>query len=92
MNALRKLTLAAILSITALAILEQLVRDPRYRDWHGTILGIPYDFRLPTIERARAAVWSEESDHLLSPHVFGVGWTVNVGRVYALLKQLKTGK
>ena len=39
---------------------------------------VPYDFRLPTLERLRAAYWDPSSDVIFTDHVFGVGWAVNV--------------
>ena len=68
-------TLAAIL--VGAAILEQLRRPPEHRTWHGSIVGIPYDFRLPTIERIRAKIWNKDTSRIVMPHVFGVGWSIN---------------
>src|SRR5688572_29158402 len=44
--------------LTVLAILDQLGRRAEDRDWHGRILGIPYDFRMPTVERLQARIWN----------------------------------
>ena len=84
MERIRRVIQIAVLLITALAVLDQLVRDPEYRTWNGQIFGIPYDFRTPTIERVRAAIWSPDEPRILNPHVFGVGWTPNIGRIFAL--------
>ena len=84
MRRIRRLIQVGVILITALAILDQVVRDPEYRTWNGQVFGIPYDFRAPTLDRVRAAVWSPEEPRLLNPHVFGVGWTPNVGRLFAL--------
>ena len=68
--------------LTAAAVAEQLRRPDNERDWHGAIGGlIPYDFRPPTLERLRETYWAPEVDQLLRPHVFGVGWGLNVGRL-----------
>ncbi len=61
-----------------IAILEQLRRPPEDRTWHGDIAGIPYDFRLPTIERVRATFWNKNTSQILVPQVFGIGWTINL--------------
>jgi hypothetical protein len=45
---------------------------------HGTILGIPYDFRIPTLSKVRGRVWNPDDPRVLTPHVFGVGWTINL--------------
>jgi hypothetical protein len=46
---------------------------------------VPYDFRPPTFARIKSAVWAPDDPRVLKPHAFGVGWTVNVGRLVALL-------
>jgi uncharacterized membrane protein len=73
-------TLAGVVFIvlTIYAIREQLRRAPEERTWHGTIFGIPYDFRLPTAERLRTTFWNKDSSQLLVPQVFGIGWTLNL--------------
>ncbi len=46
---------------------------------HGKILGlVPYDFRSPTLARARETFWNAEDERFLVPTFFGVGWTVNL--------------
>ncbi len=75
--------LAAGLTIAALVRELRLPADER--TWHGRILYVPYDFRLPTLERVRDRLWSPDDERLLVPQVFGVGWTVNFGRLLALL-------
>jgi hypothetical protein len=61
------------------ALYQELRKPDSERTWHGKVAGvIPYDFRLPTLERLRAAYWDPESDVIFSDHVFGVGWAVNI--------------
>ncbi len=58
------------------------------RTWNGVVAGfVPYDFRMPTVARFKERVWNPQSEHLISPHVFGVGWTLNVGRAVELVRQ-----
>ncbi len=87
---MRKLFRAAIvvgvLVLVALALLDQLVRDPRYRDWHGDVFGVPYDLRFPTRERLRERAWAPDNPAILTPHVFGVGWSINLGRIVWLIR------
>jgi len=60
------------------AIVEQLRRPPGERTWHGRIAGIPYDFRMPTVDRLRATFWNKDTAQILVPQAFGIGWTVNL--------------
>lgn len=71
-----------------MAALVKELRLPRgERTWHGSVAGlVPYDFRVPTAQRVRERVWAPDADRVFSPTVFGVGWTVNVGRVVALVR------
>jgi hypothetical protein len=39
---------------------------------------VPYDFRMPTIERLRTTYWNPGGP-ILSSKVFGVGWAPNFG-------------
>jgi len=76
--------------VTFFAALYQELRKPdAERTWQGKVAGIvPYDFRLPTIERLRAAYWDPSSDTVFTERVFGVGWAVNIpvaGRKLAAL-------
>ena len=49
---------------------------------HGEVFGfVPYDFRLPNLERVRRHSWDPESERVLKPATFGVGWSVNLGRL-----------
>jgi hypothetical protein len=43
----------------------------------GTFLGIPYDWRAPTVERAKSRLWNTEDRRLFMPRVFGWGYDVN---------------
>jgi hypothetical protein len=87
MDKLRKLIKWTAIALAAVAIVEQLRRPADERTWEGTVAGVvPYDFRPPTIERARSRWWSPEEPRLFVPQVFGVGWTVNVGRLVRLVR------
>lgn len=72
------LWIMVVIALVGLAIGQQLARPPEERTWHGTVMGIPYDFRLPTIERLRTAFWNKDTSNLLMPHAFGMGWTINL--------------
>ena len=69
------------------ALIDQLRRDPEERTWEGSVAGIvPYDFRRPTLERARSRWWNAHDDRLFVPPVFGVGWTINLARLARLAR------
>lgn len=77
-----------MLALAVAAVSKELRKDKEDRTWHGTVAGfVPYEFRVPTVERFRERVWDPEGAHLLSPHVFGVGWSVNVGRIVELVRR-----
>lgn len=44
---------------------------------HGHFLGIPYDWRQPTIARIKQRLWNKNDHHLLTPKVFGWGYAIN---------------
>ncbi len=67
-----------LLIYVVIAVREQLSLPPEKRTWHGNIAGIPFDFRVPTVERLRATVWNKDNPQLLVPQAFGIGWTFNL--------------
>ena len=71
------LTISGLAVLMGLAIREQLQMPPEKRTWHGTLYGIPYDFRMPTIERLRQTFWNKDTAQVLVPQFFGMGWTIN---------------
>ncbi|GII97956.1 hypothetical protein CLV28_1617 [Sediminihabitans luteus] len=85
---LRGVVQLVVLGLGVAAVVKELRTPPAERTWNGTVAGfVPYDFRFPTLARFRERVWDPDGSHLLSPHVFGVGWTVNVGRVVHLVQE-----
>jgi hypothetical protein len=66
---------------------------------HGSILGIPFDFRRPSLKRALSAHW-QPGEKMLVRKPFGVGYTLNlanwrswiaVGLIGALVFQERKG-
>ena len=57
----------------------------RTRQSHGRFLKVPYDFRFPTLQRLKDRFWNPDDPRIFTPHVFGVGWSINA---YQLLRQL----
>ena len=76
----------AALALTMAAICQELDKPKEEREWHGKIGSIPYDFRLPTIERLEATYWNPADSRLFTPEAFGIGWAINF---YTLLERLR---
>ena len=75
------------IGLVILAVITELRKPQEARTWHGQVVGfVPYDLRMPTPARVRERLWAPENPRVLVPQVFGVGWTVNVGRVAALMR------
>jgi len=89
MERFRRFVKLVALGLIVAAVIEQLRRDPDERTWEGAVGGIvPYDFRMPTLERARSRWWNTDDDRLFVPQVFGVGWTVNLARLASLARSV----
>lgn len=83
----RVLSLASA-GLAAAAVVKELRLPSEERTWHGTVAGfVPYDLRLPTIARVKERLWAPDNPSIVVPHVFGVGWTVNAGRLVALARK-----
>ena len=52
----------------------------------GKFLGIPYDWRRPTVARFKSRWWNPDEPRLFVPQVFGVGWTINLARLARLAR------
>ena len=70
------------LGLVVAAVIQELRKAPDDREWHGVLFGfVPYDLRRPSSARLRATLWSPDDPRLVVPRAFGVGWTLNFGRV-----------
>jgi hypothetical protein len=84
MNTVRTLAWAALIA----AIYQELRKPPAERTWHGKVGGvIPYDFRIPTVQRVRTAYWDPDSERIFTDKVIGVGWAVNIPVLIRKLQQ-----
>jgi hypothetical protein len=84
----RTISLVVVTALLAAAIIQELNKPKDERQWVGKVAGIvPYDLRRPTFRRLLAALWSPDDSRILMPHGFGVGWTVNVGRLVELARR-----
>ncbi|MEA2435061.1 MAG: hypothetical protein QOG54_2518 [Actinomycetota bacterium] len=80
---IRIATVATVLA----AVKQELEKPEGQRDWHGTVAGfVPYDFRAPTPEKVKAALWNPDDDRIVVPQVWGVGWTLNLGRLWRMIR------
>ena len=87
MERFRRFVRLVAFGLVLAAVIDQLRRDPEERTWEGSVAGIvPYDFRMPTLERARSRWWNTDDDRLFVPQVFGVGWTINLARLARLAR------
>ena len=81
-----RLIQAAVITITLAAVCQELEKPKEERNWHGKVGFIPYDFRLPTIERIKEGYWNSDSTKIFSPEVWGIGWAINF---HALLEKMR---
>lgn len=44
----------------------------------GRFLGVPYDWRRPTVERIRSRWWNPDDRRVFTPKSFGWGYDVNL--------------
>jgi hypothetical protein len=47
----------------------------------GTFLGIPYDWRPPTVARTKSRWWNPEDSRLFTPKAYGWGYDINFARL-----------
>ena len=69
--------------IMVVAVLRKELRLPSdQRTWSGELAGfIPYEFRVPSLARVKASWWNPDEDRILTPMVWGIGWSINIGRL-----------
>ena len=76
-------------ALVAAAVAQELRKPSSERTWHGRLAGfIPYDFRPPTVQRFKDAWWNPGEPRILTDRVFGVGWSVNLGRVVKMTREM----
>ena len=84
---LTRILQAAVISFTLAAVCQELEKPKEERKWYGNVAGfVPYDFRLPTMERFKEAYWNPYESRIFTPEAFGVGWAINL---HALLERLR---
>ena len=74
------------------AVVKELRTPPGQRTWHGVVAGfVPYDLRVPTYARVQERMWAPDDPRLFAPQPFGVGWTLNIGRLVAWARRRLSG-
>jgi hypothetical protein len=86
MKTLKRFVLIAVAATSAAAVIQELSKPEWERTWHGSVFGIPYDFRPPTFARIRESMWNPEDERLFTPRPFGVGWSVNLARLMQMMR------
>jgi hypothetical protein len=76
-------------AVTALFTLATVAYALKARRSHGTFLKVPFEFRVPTLQRIKERLWNPEESRVFTPRVFGIGWTLNFHRVLSLLGLVK---
>ncbi len=77
---------ATVITVTLAAVCQELEKPPEERHWHGKLGFIPYDFRLPNVERFKEFCWNPDRDRIFTPTGWGIGWTINF---YTLLERMR---
>ena len=78
----RWLGLGLAAALLGAAVATELRKPAGERTWHGKIVRtVPYDLRRPTLARVHERLWNRADHRIFVPTVFGVGWTVNLGRL-----------
>lgn len=52
----------------------------------GRFLGLPYDWRRPTLARIKSRVWNPDDPRVFTPRAFGWGLDING---YTVLRRLR---
>jgi len=47
----------------------------------GRFLAVPYDFTMPTPGRVRDRFWNQQDQTVITPPLFGAGWSINLPEV-----------
>ena len=81
-----RLVEAAAITVAMVALCQEMEKPREERQWHGKVGFIPYDFRLPTLERLRECCWNTEDNRIFTDKVIGIGWGINF---FALLEKMR---
>ena len=91
MKKLGRLLKLAWWGVIVAAVVQEARQPPGERKLNGTVAGfVPYYFRVPSPHRLRERLWDPDGD-VIQPQVFGVGWTLNLGRLRRAWNESKGG-
>ena len=68
-------------AVAGLFTIATVIHAVRASKSHGTFMGVPFEFRPPTARRLRERWWNADDRRIFTPHVFGVGWSLNLHRL-----------
>lgn len=86
----RRIYLFVTIGLVVAAVANELRRPAEQRTWQGRIAGVvPYSFRPPGMSQLRQDVWNPDSEQVLRPRSFGVGWSLNFAEVIRRLRNRK---
>jgi len=89
MKRFRRFMMGLGMGLAAAAIYQELQKPPEERTWHGRVAGfVPYDFRMPNLDRLREAYWNPDEPRLFTDRVLGVGWAINFYSLQQVLSAL----
>ncbi|MFG1606811.1 hypothetical protein [Actinoplanes sp. NPDC049265] len=83
---LARIAAAAAGALAGAAVAKELDKPDQERDWHGEIAGVPYDFRAPDLDKFRRAAWDPDNPSVVGPPAFGVGWSINLAQIAAMVQ------
>ena len=69
------------IAVLAMVLLLRLLERRGVMKSRGVLLGIPYDLRTPTMGRVKERFWNPADPRMLTPKVFGWGYSVNIPAV-----------
>ncbi len=87
MAKIKRLLFWLSIAVSIAAVMEQMKRPARERTWHGDVMGIPYDFRPPSLGRMKDAWWDPDDPRVFTPRDFGVGWAINIPRLLQIVRK-----
>jgi hypothetical protein len=75
-----------VLGMLGAAVYTELSKEPELRTGEGLVGGVvPYDFRPPSPEKLKSALWNPDDDRLFVPTAIGVGWMINFARLFQMV-------
>ena len=89
MGFLKRVIQLVIMFVLVQAIREQLDRQPEERTWQGQVGPVPYDFRVPTLDRVIDAYWNPDNQRLFTDKVVGIGWAINFAQAWRIVNELR---